>query len=287
MTAYRCSTKPGREWPMNRQEMKAGQLALDRKHGASFLLRQALLILKDEAAELPCGDWLDYLEQLTAMALRLQEIRPAMAAIKNGLQVFIDGMAGLKAESVPFEPVDSVARLVESILHSLDLKFHDTVMNGAELIKPGDQIISCSFSATVCSALIQASAAGRSFAALIVDEQSQAQGLKYGEMMASALQAGGVGCDLVAEDRLDSIQGVSLGLVGADSVLSDGSLINGYPSLQLARTCFERQIPFYCLCESHKLASSYPPLPLEEGFDLIPATYVTAVVTEKGIISFP
>ena len=38
---------------MDRQEMRARQLALDRKHGASFLLRQALLILKDEATELP------------------------------------------------------------------------------------------------------------------------------------------------------------------------------------------------------------------------------------------
>lgn len=272
---------------MNRQEMKARQLALDRKHGASFLLRQALLILKDEATELPCDDKLNFLAQLTAMAKRLQHARPAMAAIKNGLQVFIDGIEELKAESRPFNPVESVSKLLDSIIESLDVNYQNTVMNGAQIIKPGDQVISCSFSATVCSALIQACADQTPFSVVIVDNHTS-QCFKYGEMMSSALQAGGVDCHLIAANRLyDHVTGSSLGLIGADSVLPDGSVINGNPSLQLAEACFENRIPFYCLCESHKLASDYPPLPLEDGFDLIPALYVTAVITEKGKTSLP
>jgi len=254
---------------MDRQEMRARQLALDRKHGASFLLRQALLILKDEATELPCDNRLNFLEELAAIAQRLQQARPAMAAIRNGLQLFIDGLEELKAENRLNEPVEAVSGLVDSIIESLDANYHRTVMNGAQLIKSGEQIISCSFSATVASALIQARAEQKPFSVIIVE--SLWHDLNYGEMMASTLETGGVDCKLIPVDRLyDYVNDSSLGLIGADSVLADGSVINGYPSLQLARACFAKRIPFYCLCESHKIASDYPPLPLEDGFDIIP-----------------
>lgn len=268
---------------MSRPELKAEQLALDRQHGASFLLRQALLILKDEAVELPNADGVNYLQELAAIARQLQVIRPAMASIGNGIQLFIDGLEGLDVSNCRAAPVELVTALVDDILACLELYYQRTVFNGASLIHNGARLITCSFSATVCAALTQAASEGKEFFVLVLDSQANPAGFAYGEMMASALQAGGVTCRLIPTDEVYlHTQGVTLGLVGADSILSDGALINGWPTLRLARACCHNRIPFYCLSESIKFTSSFPPGPLEKGFERIPASFITAIITEKG-----
>lgn len=263
--------------------MRAEQLALDRRHGASFLLRQALLILKDEAAELPNADGIQYLQSLTAVARQLQVIRPAMASIGNGIQLFIDGLAGLDVSSCRAAPMELVTALVDAILARLERHYQRTVFNGARLIQNGSRLITCSFSATVCAALTQAASEGKEFFVLVMDSRLRPEDFAYGEMMASALQAGGVTCRLIPNDEVyRHIQGVAAALVGADSILPNGTLINGCPTLYLARACYNNRIPFYCLCESLKFASAFPPFPLEEGFQEIPASYITAIITEKS-----
>lgn len=265
---------------MNRQAIKAQQLALDRQHGASFLLRQSLLLLKDEAAELPSSDWLHYLEQLILLASRLQNIRPAMAAIKNGMGFFIQGVEALKVSDPPPDAVQAVTSVVDAILKNLDRDYSLTVANGASMIKSGERLISCSFSATVCSAILQTVAEGKSCSVMIVETPHS--NLPYGEMMASALRSGGVESQVICIEKLEyHLQNMTLALVGADSIWPDGAAVNGTPSLALAQACHAHQVPFYCLCESHKYATSPPALPLEEGFDIIPARLITAIITEK------
>lgn len=268
---------------MPRQEIKARQLALDRQHGASFLLRQALLLLKDEAAELPCGNWLEYLQELESLAVRLQRIRPVMASIFNGLQVFREGIDALRIAAPPEHPVEAVSILVEQILKALDRDYDLTVKNGAAMISNGDRLLSCSFSATVASALLQAAAEGKNCSVLMVEAAQGSSPMSYGEMMASTLRVGGIQCQVISMSQLPSHLGkLNLALIGADSILADGTVINGHPSLELAQACLKSHIPFYCLCESHKFAAHPPALPLEEGFDLIPVRLISKVITERS-----
>jgi translation initiation factor 2B subunit (eIF-2B alpha/beta/delta family) len=265
---------------MPRHKIKA--LALDRQHGASFLLRQALLLLKDEAAELPCTNWRDYLQALEVVACRLQDIRPTMASIYNGLQLFRHGLAGLRAIDQPPHPVEAVSILVDGILAELDQIYSLTVKNGSDMIKSGLRLVSCSFSATVGSALLQSAAEGRACSVLIVEGRDECPAMPYGEMMASTLRPR-VKCRVItAEDLEANLLGVDFALVGADSIFRDGSVVNGHPSLRLAQACQVNNIPFYCLCESHKITTQPPVLPLEAGFDLIPAHLVSKIITEKS-----
>ena len=76
-------------------------------------------------------------------------------------------------------------------------------------------------------------------------------------------------------------------LVGADSILFDGAIINGKPTCELAVTAGEFGIPFYSICETSKANTlSYlgKKVELKEGFDLAPGNLITGIVTEKGIL---
>lgn len=266
---------------MNNQAIRAQQLALDRQHGASFLLRQALLLLKDEATELPSGDWLYYRDQLLTLAYRLQNIRPSMAAIKNGVDFFIEGVRAVRISDPPPDAVEAVTTLVDTILRNLDRDYRQTVLNGAAMIKAGEHLVSCSFSATVCSAILQTVAEGIPCSVMIVETPHAV--LPYGEMMSSALLSGGIDCHLISIEQLEAqLPNATLAMIGADSIFPDGTVVNGSPSLHLARACQNQNLDFYCLCESLKYTSDPPALPLEDGFELIPAQLITAVITEKG-----
>jgi len=80
---------------------------------------------------------------------------------------------------------------------------------------------------------------------------------------------------------------VDKALVGADSILADGSLINGTPTYAVALAAKDNQIPFYPLCEIAKFdVWSYlgQSTQLEEGFDRVPPHLITQIVTEEGVI---
>jgi translation initiation factor 2B subunit (eIF-2B alpha/beta/delta family) len=75
--------------------------------------------------------------------------------------------------------------------------------------------------------------------------------------------------------------------VGADSLLFDGSIINGSPTHEVAVTAKECGVPFYSACETTKVnILSYlgENVELKKNFDLVPANLITGLITEKGIL---
>ncbi len=92
---------------------------------------------------------------------------------------------------------------------------------------------------------------------------------------AASLQAG----------LINSLEGLSrpAGLIGADAVFADGSVLNGRPSLSLAEALAAVGAPLYVVATSWKLLPEPPRPPVEPGFDLVPGRLITAVITESGL----
>ncbi|GAH63360.1 unnamed protein product, partial [marine sediment metagenome] len=86
--------------------------------------------------------------------------------------------------------------------------------------------------------------------------------------------------DIAIKDCITEVRKV---LVGADSVLRDGSLINGLPTYELALAA-KGKLPFYVVCETLKFNPrvSSTQVKLEEGFDLTPPELITGIITEAG-----
>ena len=67
-----------------------------------------------------------------------------------------------------------------------------------------------------------------------------------------------------------------MGLVGADKLLPDGGIVNAWPTLLLAQKA-SSSVPLYAVAESYKFDSDPT---VEEGFESVPASLITRVVTE-------
>ena len=106
--------------------------------------------------------------------------------------------------------------------------------------------------------------------------------------MAEFLTLIDVHAEVFPDNKIRSyVQEAECVLVGTDSVLFDGSVINGKPTCELAVAAEECGIPFYSVCETSKantLSFLGKNIELKEGFDLAPTNLITGIVTEKGIL---
>ncbi len=95
-----------------------------------------------------------------------------------------------------------------------------------------------------------------------------------------ARQAG----NILQAKLIDSLEGLiqPVGLIGADAVFADGGVINGRPSLSLARALSLRRAPLYVVASSWKLLPEPSRPPAEPGFDLVPGRLITAIIIESG-----
>src|SRR3989442_1129954 len=96
--------------------------------------------------------------------------------------------------------------------------------------------------------------------------------------------------------RLPDAEGASLlarascALVGADSVLRDGAVVNKVGTRGLAAVAADRKKPFYVACETLKFdarydAATWPGLripSMNSTFEVTPSELITTTVTERG-----
>ena len=264
------------------------EIRRDRIHGASWLSRQAIGVMNLAVEKSEARNVANLLEELKAVGRGLMEAKPSMASITNCVSHLIYQIC---QESEVERDLGSIKKLARSkgteLNENLEETFFKATEQGAEVVEKGDRLMTCSYSSTLCQALRLAKQAGKEFHVLVAESRSSS-GKVYGEMTIEQLKAYGIPAEVIPDRNIKQcISTVRKALVGADSVLADGSLINGTPSYALALAAKESQIPFYSLCETLKFdARSYlgQQPELEEGFDRVPPHLVTGIITEEGII---
>ncbi len=264
------------------------EIRQDRIHGASWLSRQAVSVISLASEKSEAKNVADFLEELKAVGRGLMEARPSMASITNCVSHLIYQVSqGSQAK----KELGSIKKLARSkgneLIKDLEETFFKATEQGAEVIENGDRLMTCSYSSTICQTFGIAKLAGKEFHVLAAESRSSS-GNAYGEMTFEQLKAYGIPAEIIPDKNIRQyISKVRKALVGADSILADGSLINGTPSYALALAAKKSQIPFYSLCETAKFdARSYlgQQPELEEGFDRVPPHLVTGIITEEGII---
>lgn len=249
----------------------------DRTHGAGELAREAIMVMQNAAETCATANAADFLQEMEGLASQLSKVRPSMAAITNISRDFMDTLMVMTKEETRVAALKSLAvKAATAVLEKYSQLHFQTVAGGAGLIKSGNLVMTCSYSSTIVEVINLAARQGKIITLLALSSRSGS--FSYGQMMVNRLKDT-VNCRVVADDHLEAnLTGVNLVMVGADTVLPDGTVINGTPSLALARACFERQpaIPFYAVCEPGKFASDSTSF-CESGFDLIPPQLVTVI----------
>jgi translation initiation factor 2B subunit (eIF-2B alpha/beta/delta family) len=262
------------------------RIATDRTSSASQLARltldtMALAVAEAEGTPPPTP--------LMEVARRLSEAQPAMAIVHN--------VANLVARLVA-EGQDP--RLVIDLVRSELEEARDRIVrNFLKVVPDRGTIVTLSYSDHVFEAIKAAHARTLVESVFVLESRP----LLEGRALAAALAKVGVTTSIVPDDSGPSLfREASYGLVGADSVLRDATLVNKIGTHSLARAAESHHKPFYVVCETLKFDARYdvstwpgtagrktnerPDLASGpdgyRDFDVTPGRLVTMFATERG-----
>jgi len=265
-------------------EARVAAVAADRESGASELAMRAL-----EAFESFCTAKRSP-EELLELAAKLEAAQPSMAAVRNVAHI----CARLVTDSQ-----DATLALRE-VRRELEGAHEKIARNAIKVFPNRVSLLTLSRSVAVIATCRWLHQRGRLAAVTVMESRPLFEGRRTAEELAAAE----VPTTLVTDALGPSlVRGCDAVLVGADSVLRDGSLVNKAGSFGLALAAKAEARPFYAACETLKIdathtgASLPPPLrrshseletppgveTLNVYFDLTPPELVTSYVTDRGV----
>jgi translation initiation factor 2B subunit (eIF-2B alpha/beta/delta family) len=272
----------------------------DHEHGSEYVSRRAVEVLRDAAAALDAGvdapvdlpdagdDW----ARLAAVAATLLAARQSMAVVAN------------RVNRAMFEARDArsaaaVRRAAEEVLAPLDAAVVDPV----DALR-GATVATCSRSGTVRRLLADCGPAG----VVVAESRPGGEGRAVARDFAGTLDAPVTLCaDAGVAHALDT-RHVDAVLVGADTVLPDGSVVNKVGTRTLASVAAMQDVPVHVVTHTDKVAppgheadlEPRDPAELLAGddapsapgaldvehptFDVTPPTLVDGYLTEEGVL---
>lgn len=276
-------------------EQRITQVCNDREHGSRWLVREAILILRDVAQSSQISQ--DALMKLLFhYARRLAQSRPAMAALASAVSQVVCVEGGPEA----------VVQEAQRLLAEYDTAVEQIALHAQPLLH--GCVMTCSISGTVLGVFV---AHRQQIERVIVLEGRPCY---EGRQMAQALSQQGLAVTLITDAQADiflpECQSV---VVGADSILINGDVLNKAGTALLAWAAHGHSLPFYVLGETLKISPrrwvdhhvahrAQNLVMLEEKdaeevleqpisgvtvhnfyFDRTPYRLVSAIVTEQGV----
>ena len=261
----------------------------DREHGSRWLVRQTITLLRDLATQSSLAPE-ERLARVRQAGRELAHARPAMAALAGAVGRILAAPGG----------PDGMARAAEQMLQEYD----QAITRITGFVQPylRGTIMLHSLSGTVMEVLIACIPPVEQIIVL------EGRPLYEGRTVARTLSPHSVTLALITDAQADiflpTCQAV---VVGADSILADGSVLNKAGTALLARAARSHRIPFYVLAETLKISPrtwSGDLALLEEHpgqevwrdpppgvavrnfyFDHTPSKLITQIITEQGPLS--
>ena len=265
-------------------------VASDTDHGSAYVSLRALEVLRDAAADAATDDRAaagpDAATGVLETAADLRSARPTMGVVRTRIdRVLAD------AEPAPAALRDRAAAACDRAVAV------DDEAAAAAADRVGDRVLTFSRSGTVLSALRRAAPA----AVLVAESRPAREGVGVAETLAAdgldvALCVDAAVAHVVDTERVDTV------LVGADTVLADGTIINKVGTRPAALAAADAGADCYAVCATDKIVpdtdvelESGPPGAVHkdpEGiavrnptFEATPPDLLTGVLTEDGLLS--
>jgi methylthioribose-1-phosphate isomerase len=228
------------------------------------------------------------------------------------------------AERLPDEPEGAAYHLEKEAvaIYEEDIATNRRMgAHGAKLLKAGSVITHCNAGAlatagygTALGVVRAAVAAGKKLHVYVGETRPFLQGAR---LTAWELGKDGIPCTLITDSMAAAILKAGkaqAAIVGADRIAGNGDVANKIGTYGLAVLCRAHKIPFYVAAPLSSVDRGIPTgkaIPIEErdgrevthflgtriapdgipvynpAFDVTPAKYVTAIVTEKGVLRPP
>lgn len=273
---------------MDEIQRRIEQVRNDREHGSRWLVRETIALLRDIATNESIVQE-KRLRELHRAGVELAQARPAMAAIAGAVARILNASGGLPG----------MARKAADLLAAYDAA-PERIASFACPVLQGT-LMTLSISGTMLSVL-QFCAANIE-RVIVLESRPRYEGRETAAELAKHDIAVTLITDAQADIFLPFSQAV---VVGADSVLADGGVLNKAGTALLAWAAHGHGVPFYAVCETLKISAQHwkgDLSQLEEKeaeevlaepiagvqvrnfyFDYTPPQLVTGVITECGIL---
>jgi len=266
---------------------KIREIEFDRTRGASQLAREALNVLKLLAYNSKNKTSEQFIRDFKKLGKKLLEIKPNMAPIQNLVAQIVYEIDALEEYDLASIRKFAISRINELRQQSKNA-VKKTAEWGATIISSSDQLATCSYSSTVYETLKAAKKQGKIFKVFIAESKTENNNLQHGQTMATSLKSIKITTEVFPDNEIRTyIPKAKYVLVGADSLLYDGSIINGTPTHKVTLKAKEIEIPVYSVCETAKVNTlNYlgKKIDLEKGFELVPSNLISRIITERGIL---
>ena len=269
-------------------------IAVDRYHGAEWLSNAALGTMIAIALNAGADDANELREALKSYARRIAESRPSMTPITNKLGMFYSRLPEGAALN---ELRASATKSATMIIKESRKDRSRLVENAKSVMGEPDTVFTISDSSTVADVVLGVGAKN------VVVTESRPQ--MEGRNLAQRLAGEGVNVLLVVDAAAAMfMESSNVAVVGADSVLYDGSFVNKVGTRIMALAARDQGLPFYVVCSTSKfnvmnylgrgveLEEKDPSEVAEiEGvnvrnpyFEVVPSRLVTGIITEMGVM---
>ena len=269
--------------PIARQVVEIGQ---DRTHGASYLGRRVIETMRDVARLSEAGSPEDIFHDLLFVAFQLRNAQPSMATLRNLVAKLLYRIDCRRFESNSGKEFRQlVRRIADEQLESVKRSLDKASENCCAFLPEHCMVLTHSYSSTVNKSLELAYQSGKRLEVYVTESLPGGEGAA----LTKDLAAKGIQARLISNVESSSgMPPVDLVLVGADSVMANGSIVNKIGTRKIAALSNARSIPFYVVCETAKFNTfdflGEPITITPVFFDLTPNQYVTKIITDQGVI---
>lgn len=270
--------------------------------GAAEIARRAAEALRQEAVDYGGHDANELWAKMQKGKGALLASRPTAVSLWNGVQsVFKGASPDLEAAELRRTIISNADTFIRRSREAVDI----IGRIGSKRIRDGDKVLTHCNSKAALSVIIQAHRDGKDIEAFATESRPWRQGL----LTARDLDNAGIRPTLIVDSAARWLmKDMDVVVVGADTICSNGALINKIGTSQIALAAHEARVPFLVAAETFKFSPKtmygelveieerdssevVRPGEVPEGtrvlnpvFDATPPEYIDAIVTEVGVV---
>ncbi len=268
--------------------------------GAGRIGRAAALALKYFAEDFE-GDIEEFRKDLEDVKNYLLSTRPTAVSLRNAVYYIVNRSRGHNVEDLR----KSIMKNADDFIKRSEEALETIGRYGAGRIPDGATILTHCNSSAALQCIIQAHRDGKKIKVFNTETRPWLQG----HITARTLAKEGIDVTMIVDSAVRYfMRDIDIVVVGADTIASNGAVINKIGTSQIALIAHEARVPFIVCAETYKFSpetvigklvkieerdpseianpEEFPGVKFRNPvFDATPPEYVDAIVTEKGVIS--
>ncbi len=268
--------------------------------GAGRIARAAAEAFKHYAQDFS-GSAEEFRKGIEEVEAYLLSTRPTAVSLRNAVYYVVKRASGSTVEEMKENVIRSADKFIENSYEAVKRigKF------GAARIRDGSTILTHCNSSAALAPIIQAHRDGKEIKVFNTETRPWMQG----HITSRTLAKEGVDVTMIVDSAVRYfMRDIDLVIVGADTIASNGAVINKIGTSQIALIAHEARVPFLVAAETYKFSPEtvigklveIEERPAEEianpqdfpgvkfrnpVFDATPPEYIDAIITERGLIS--